>query len=611
MVRAVIITLLLFRDNALWMQERIYGYLLQRVAGIWEGMVKNMKIKKHFKRIITICLTALLATGSVAAPAAQAALHTGSGIRTAPKTQSAQKKVKWPAGPAKKSLSCESAIVMELSTGSVLYSKNIHDHHYPASITKILTTLLTLENSSLSDTVTFTEAEAYGIETGSSNLQCQPGEKFTVEQLLYGIMLQSANEMCLAAADHVAGSVENFVQMMNDRVAQLGLKDTHFMNPNGLHNDNHYTSAYDMALIAREAWKNKTFQKVTGTRTYSMGATNKRKASEIFTLLNHHQMINGYERPQYEYKYCVGGKTGYTSNAGSTLVTYAEKNGMQLVSVVMKARSPKQGEPNEYTDSTNLLNFGFENYKKYTLDEESSQINESLFNTFDSYFNVDESPLRLASASTVVLPKGVKLSAAKQKITYDTSVKIKSGENVIGKVTYTYGGRTVGSTDIIYDSTDTSTHLDEASRQIVDTEIQKIKTSTARHSIIRPALSSIKYGWINAVEFFQERVVLLVVIFLVALLIVLLILRYLMTDQARRRRNHSRRDRRSRQNTLNSRSSLSFGKHRGRRRRRTDYSGNRRQTTMRSSGGPTMSARKMKKNRKKTKESFGHSFYDF
>ena len=242
------------------------------------------------KRFIAAVMAGILMVGSICSQTAQAAS-------------------KWPKGPDKKSLSCASAIVMELSTGTVLYSKNVHQKHYPASITKIMTSLLTLENSSLSDVVTFTEAEAHGIETGSSSMYCVPGEKFTIEQVLYGIMLQSANEMCLVAADHVAGSVSAFVDMMNERVAQLGLKDTHFMNPNGLHNDDHYTSAYDMACIAREAWKNPSFQKICGTRTYQVKSTNKRKAGEILggQLLNHHQMINGYETSsRYEKDYVIG-----------------------------------------------------------------------------------------------------------------------------------------------------------------------------------------------------------------------------------------------------------------------------------------------------------------
>lgn len=547
------------------------------------------------KKIFAALMAGIIMVGSICSSTAQAA-------------------AKWPKGPEKGSLSSASAIVMELSTGTVLYSKNIHKKHYPASITKIMTSLLTLENSSPSDVVTFTEAEAHGIETGSSSMYCVPGEKFTIEQVLYGIMLQSANEMCLVAADHVAGSVDNFVNMMNERVAQLGLKDTHFMNPNGLHNDDHYTSAYDMACIAREAWKNPSFQKICGTRTYKVKSTNKRKAGEILggQLLNHHQMINGYETgSRYEKDYVVGGKTGYTSMAHSTLVTFAEKDGMQLVSVIMKGNSPKQGEPNEYTDTAKILDFAFEKYSKHAVNGENSNVNENLFNTFDSYFNADQSPLRLSAESAVILPKGVGLKKAKQEIQYDNSVKLQDGENVIGTVKYTYDGRMVGSTDIIYDSSKSASHLDEASRRIVDSEIKQIKTNNKRHAVILQKLSGIKYSFYNMVSFFRDRVVLVIVAALVILLIVLLVLNYRMNSR-RKRRSRMRSRRSSGGMSLNSRRSFSASKRKGRRRRGADYTSSRRTTGVKmSDGGSSISARKMKKNRKKTRESFGRSFYDF
>ena len=547
------------------------------------------------KRIFAALMAGIIMVGSICSSTAQAA-------------------AKWPKGPDKGSLSSASAIVMELSTGTVLYSKNIHKKHYPASITKIMTSLLTLENSSPSDVVTFTEAEAHGIETGSSSMYCVPGEKFTIEQVLYGIMLQSANEMRLVAADHVAGSVDKFVEMMNQRVAQLGLKDTHFMNPNGLHNDDHYTSAYDMACIAREAWKNPSFQKICGTRTYQVKSTNKRKASEILggQLLNHHQMINGYETSsRYEKDYVIGGKTGYTSMAHSTLVTFAEKDGMQLVSVIMKGNSSKQGEPNEYTDTTRILDYAFEKFSKHAVNGENSDVNENLFNTFDSYFNADQSPLRLSAESAVILPKGVALRKAKQQIQYDNSVKLQDGENVIGTVKYTYDGRMVGSTDIIYDSTKSASHLDEASRRIVDSEIRQIKTNNKKHAVVLQKLSGIKYSFYNMVSFFRDRVILVIVAALVILLIVLLVLNYRMNSR-RKRRSRTRGRRSSGGMSLNSRRSFSAGKRKGRRRRGADYTSSRRTTGAKmSDSGSSISARKMKKNRKKTRESFGRSFYDF
>ncbi|MDD7404005.1 MAG: D-alanyl-D-alanine carboxypeptidase family protein [Butyribacter sp.] len=429
-----------------------------------------MKRKKTLRKILcgillTSSLTAVCVTDVAAA-----------GVISQTKSATAtQKSATWPSGPKKSRLSCDSAIVMELSTGSILYKKNIHKQHYPASITKIMTAMLTAENCSMSETVTFSESAVYGIEAGSSTIYSEVGEKLTVEQCLYAIMLESANEVCLGVGEHISGSISKFVDKMNERVKELGLKDTHFNNPNGLPDPKHYTTAYDMAVIAREAMKNSTFRKVAATRNYVMPKTNKHKQVRYWN--NHHQMINGYKYPKYEYKYCIGGKTGYTHVARNTLVTFAEKDGMELVCVIMYANGPTQGEPNEYTDTTTLLNYGFEKYKKYTVDEKTSDINKDLFNNYDSYFDTEESPIHLAGESSVVLPKGVELSQATQKISYDQNVTLQEGENVIGHVTYTYGGRTVGSTDILYTKAkDTAgKHLDAASRKIVDTEIKQIE----------------------------------------------------------------------------------------------------------------------------------------
>ena len=203
------------------------------------------------------------------------------------------------------------------------YMKKLSQKHYPASITKILTSMLLAENTSMNETVTVSSTAAYGIETGSSTIFSEPGEKLSVEQCLNAIMLESANEVCLAVAEHISGSISNFVGLMNKRVKDLGLKDTHFNNPNGLPDPKHYTTAYDMAVIARQAMKSSAFRKACGTRRYVCAKTNKHKQER--TWQNHHQMINGWRYPKYEYKYAIGGKTGYTHVAQNTLVTYGEK----------------------------------------------------------------------------------------------------------------------------------------------------------------------------------------------------------------------------------------------------------------------------------------------
>ena len=565
------------------------------------------------KRILVAILAGVLLLTSVAGGSVQAAATSGNRIA---QKKDATNTVKWPSGPKASSLSSDSAIVMELSTGQILYKKNIHKKHYPASITKILTAMLTAENSSNREVVTVSRAAAYGISAGDSTVSSDPGEKLTVEQCLYAIMLESANEVCLAAAEHVSGTVSQFVDKMNARVKELGLKDTHFNNPNGLPDPKHYTTAYDMAVIAREAMKNQTFCKVTAAKSYIMPKTNTHK--EVRYWRNHHQMINGYKNPEYEYKYCIGGKTGYTNIARNTLVTYAEKDGMELVCVIMKANGPKQGEPNEYTDSTKLLNFGFERYKKYTVDEKKSDINKDLFNNYDSYFDSDESPIHLAGESSVVLPKGVALSEAKQKITYDKKVKLQEGDNIIGHVTYTYGGRTVGATDIIYTKTkDTAEkHLDAASRVLVDKEIQALRDSEKKDKEKTHILSTIK----NAiVGFFSMKVVqigLLIILAAIVIVVLVYVLRHVELPKFGRRRKRIRGGYRSkrgkRQHMRRVRRERSSERKAGRKTRRN-------MSKHYASKAPSGGSERQKKskgvryhrNHKKTKESFGKNFFDF
>ena len=528
----------------------------------------------------------------------------------------ATQKVKWSSGPNKKKLSCDAAVVMELSTGLVLYQKNAHKQHYPASITKILTAMLTAENCANNEVVTFSETAAYGIEAGSSTVFTEPGEKLTIEECLYAIMLQSANEVCLGVGEHISGSIEGFVDLMNQRVKELGLKNTHFNNPNGLPDPKHYTTAYDMAVISREAMKNQIFRKVTATRRYYMPKTNKHKMVRIWD--NHHQMINGYSWPKYEYKYCIGGKTGYTMAARNTLVTYAEKDGMELVCVVMRANGPKEGEPNEYTDTISLLNFGFEKYQKYAVNEAGNDINEDLFNNYDSYFDTEDSPIHLSGESSVVLPKGVDISAAKQKVTYKENVALVEGDNIIGHVTYTYGDKTVGSTDILYTKTadDMTNHLDAASREIVDSEIQELEDSEQKDKKKANVWRKVKNTVVGFFKIRAVQIILLVLLAAIAIYFLIYFLRHVELPKfgKHRRRRRSMSGYRSKQGRRNARRI-----ERERRRNSSGYKTTRHNVSKHYEKRRTPREEKKRrsrgvryhKNHKRTRESFGKNFFDF
>lgn len=339
----------------------------------------------------------------------------------------------WPMGPE---IVSAAGIVMEVNTGTVLYEKNIHDVHYPASITKILTTLLTIENCEMDEVVTFSEDAVY--KTEGSGIARDVGEQMTIEQCLYGVMLASANECAYAVGEHVTdGNIDAFVQMMNERAKELGCLNTHFTNSNGLPDEQHYTSAYDMALIAREAYQNEAFRIICGTKTYTIPFTNKHTDEETY-LQNHHQMLYPLKSRKYLYDYCLGGKTGYTTVANNTLVTYAEKDGMTLVCVVLDA--PAGGH---YEDTRALFDFCFDNYKTMNVAENETVYTQQEYARKDGDLSSYEPFVALDNSGSIILPVAAEFADASSEIIYNDRQ-----EDVMGRIQYTYAGRPVGGADI-------------------------------------------------------------------------------------------------------------------------------------------------------------------
>ena len=252
----------------------------------------------------------------------------------------------WPSGV---SIQAESGIVIDADTGTVLWGQNIHNQYFPASITKIMTALIVIEKCSLDETVTFSHNAVFNVEAGSSNAGINEGDKLSVKDCLYALLLKSANESANALAEHVAGSTEAFADMMNAKAKELGCTDTHFANPSGLNNPEHYTSTYDMALIARAAFLNPTFEEIDSTTYYKLPPNSINP--EGLTIYPGHKMLK--KSTPYYYPGIVGGKTGYTTLAGNTLVTCAERDGVRLIAVIMKSKST------QYTDTSALLDYGF------------------------------------------------------------------------------------------------------------------------------------------------------------------------------------------------------------------------------------------------------------
>ena len=338
----------------------------------------------------------------------------------------------WPEGPE---VASSGAIVMEMNAGTLLYEKDSLQRHYPASITKIMTTLVALENcSDLSEVVTFSD-EAIDNTTGSG-IARDYGEQMTMEHCLYAVMLESANECAYAVAEHVGGTVGQFVKMMNEKAEELNCQNTHFVNPHGLHDENHYTCAYDMALIAKAAYENETFRIITGTARYTIPPTNKHDDSTL--LQNHNELLYPRRETRYVREYCTGGKTGYTDAANSTLVTYAEKDGMTLVCVVMDAQSP-----NQWTDTINLFEYCFDNFQIFNIKENEMGYTSPERRAADAvsdnrpFVDIDEQ-------ACILLPKTAEFKDAVSEITYEDKDK-----EIVGTISYTYAGRIVGKADIV------------------------------------------------------------------------------------------------------------------------------------------------------------------
>lgn len=263
--------------------------------------------------------------------------------------------------PQASDISSTAAIVMETFTNTVLYSKNADQALYPASAVKVMTCLMALENSSLDDQVTMTATGVSGVTDGGANISAQLDEVFTMEQCLYAIMVASANDIALQVAEHISGSVEDFVAAMNTRAQELGCTNTVFTNPTGLPDENQHTTAHDMALIMEAAMANDTFRTIAQTTSYTIPATNVSGGDRALT--NNFTMINSSSDSYYEP--CIGGKEGYTEASGSTLVCEASKNNMKLVCVVLNGASGVTDD-----EAIALLNYGFDNFTPLTLPDD-------------------------------------------------------------------------------------------------------------------------------------------------------------------------------------------------------------------------------------------------
>jgi D-alanyl-D-alanine carboxypeptidase len=312
----------------------------------------------------------------------------------------------WPQGA---DVVSKCACLMDADTGAVLYSKGMNDQMYPASVTKIMTCLLALENGKLTDQVTMTQTGVAYVAQGSSNLSTQVGEVFTLEQMLYGMMLKSANDMATQVGEYIGGgSLDTFLRMMNDRAAAIGCTHTHFANACGMPDANHYTSAYDLALISQEALKNADFRTIVNTATYTIPATNLTAAPR--SLTSHDPLLVS---PDFYYPGIIGGKTGYTDLALNTLASFASRDGMTLIAVTLYAADGTASAK----DNVSLLDYGFDHFQK-------TAVGKAEYNTEGGY---------------ITIPKGC--SADDCDVREETSKDAGLGD--ILTCTYAFGGQVV------------------------------------------------------------------------------------------------------------------------------------------------------------------------
>lgn len=341
----------------------------------------------------------------------------------------------WPDGPA---VGAQGAILMEAETGTILYEKNIYEHLYPASTTKILTCLIGVEQCQMDETVTMSKEAVFSIPRNSSNVGLDVGEQITVEECLYAILVGSANEAANAIAEHVSGSIEDFVDLMNKRAKELGCENSHFVTTNGLHDENHYTCPYDLALIAQKFFDNELLCKMSSTPTYQIPQSPTQPDDDL--IINTHNKLL-FPGGKYNYDYIVGSKTGYTNDSRQTLVSCAEKDGMKLICVVMREESPHQ-----FDDTISLFEYGFSNFQKLNVaanETEYTVDNNEFFQTDNDVFGASNPILSINPSDNVVIPITAVFEDVDSTLVYDTD-----SENTVATIQYTYHGMPVGTATV-------------------------------------------------------------------------------------------------------------------------------------------------------------------
>ncbi|WP_287625865.1 D-alanyl-D-alanine carboxypeptidase family protein [Clostridium sp.] len=442
-----------------------------------------------------------------------------------------------PDWPSDTGIESEAGIVMDADSGAVLFGQNIHVQKAPASITKILTALVVIENSSLDDTITFSHDAVYNVEDGSGNKNAiEEGDTLSVRDCLYLLLMRSSNQAANALAEHVGGSRDGFVKMMNEKTAELGCENSHFANPSGLNDDTQLTSVYDMALIASAAYKNDTLLTISKDKSYRLPAT--KNNPDGVTIQPEHKLLitTDTESPNY-YPYAVAGKTGYTSIAGQTLVTYAIKDDRRQIAVTMKST-----QATHYQDTIALMDFGFLRFKDVNISE-----NETAYTSGDQPVQIGDnsyqpSDLSMDTLAVITLPKDASFADAEKTVVTDLPEDAPQG--AVALLSYKYNDRKIGQVYLISASAAEAEANGETASDDGNTASDSAASNTGASGKSKQAKSSFHLTLPKLPKVSVRTVLIVVVSVLLAAACAALVWLFYRRHQEEKRRQEDRRKRR-------------------------------------------------------------------
>ena len=332
-------------------------------------------------------------------------------------------------------VSSPSAILIDSKSGKIIYDKNSSGRLYPASTTKVMTAILVVENCNLTDiaTVSKNAVSKSSVPDGYTTADLVEGERLSIENLLYALMLPSANDAAIVLAEHVSGSVEKFAERMNTKAKEIGCKDTHFVNPNGVHDNNHYSTAYDLALIGQYAMKNETIRNIVKKTSFTLPKTNKYNKDDR-EFENTNRLI---EKGNYFYKFANGLKTGYTEHSGACIIASAENENNSFISVILGAKDFNARE----NDCIELFDYGFKNYSEKTFLKKSETIKQVEI-TVDN----KKEPLDIIAEKEIKLFTTTNINDVEPKIELNDNIKSPVLKGfILGKISYSIDGVTYTS----------------------------------------------------------------------------------------------------------------------------------------------------------------------